>query len=396
MSPSDRSPRYHAFDGLRAAAILLVVLAHAVLPYVSLPRSFNDPQTHVVFEAIGLYLYSFVMQVFFVMAGFYAALLRERRGVRGLIEHRVRRILVPLIPAYLVLVPLTRGAYAFAAEAATTGSLQAGVDVLLLGHWIRWTKAYHLWFLVALLAFTVIGLGLRWSVLTLGRPVADTIRAASRTLFASRWRSLLLTIVIASTMVPAYLVDTGAVSDPWLRVTLLEFFVLGWLLYVNRDLLPTFRRHAWRRVAVATAVLPLAVWATREAFVPPGNPEPVVALVAGITNCVMTGFMTFGVMGVFLAHGDRPSAVARYVSDASYWIYLIHLPLLVGVSGLLSVTPFPAAIKYALTVGSVLPIVFVTYHVGLRAMEAGAIVRPGRSRRTKGMVLDAPTDSPVG
>jgi hypothetical protein len=38
----------------------------------------------------------------------------------------------------------------------------------------------------------------------------------------------------------------------------------------------------------------------------------------------------FGWMGCFVRFFNRPSARARYVADASHWIYVTHLPLVVA------------------------------------------------------------------
>ena len=36
---------------------------------------------------------------------------------------------------------------------------------------------------------------------------------------------------------------------------------------------------------------------------------------------------SYAAIGLFLRFGDRPSKGMRFVSDASYWLYLVHLPL---------------------------------------------------------------------
>ena len=108
--PPAASQRYHSIDNLRAGMILIVMFGHAMLPYLTVPRRFKDPETHVAFDVVVVFLYSFAMPVFFVTAGFSAALLLHRKGIRGLIRSRLRTILLPLLVAYALLSPLTRGA----------------------------------------------------------------------------------------------------------------------------------------------------------------------------------------------------------------------------------------------------------------------------------------------
>jgi glucan biosynthesis protein C len=94
-------------------------------------------------------------------------------------------------------------------------------------------------------------------------------------------------------------------------------------------------------------------------------------MVAGITNSLLAACMTFGLLGVFGARSSRPSALGQYVSNASYWVYLIHYPLVIAAAGLLIVTPFPALLKYLLTLAIVVPIVLASYHFGVRSTRFG-------------------------
>ena len=371
-------PRYHTIDHLRATMISIVIFGHAILPYVTIPRAFKDPQTHIGFDVAAIFLYSFAMPVFFVTAGFSTALLYYRRGGRGLARNRFQRIFLPLVIAYVLLAPLTRAAYQFAKHTALSGSLQGGIDKVLLGDWIDWGKAYHLWFLVSLLLYSALAILLRWAVLRLAGGGAERIRSSSRHLFASRWHSTLLALLMALAMVPAYvLYGTDATTLP-MQLALFAFFLLGWLLYLHRDLLSTFQRQPWRPIAVAIVTLPLAVWSTRTRLMTPDDSQFLIGCVAGITNSVLAAFMTFGLLGIYQAHFDRPSALGRYVSDASYWVYLIHYPLLIAVAGALTVAPLPVVIKYLLTLAIVVPIVLATYHFGVRSTRLGTWLTSGK------------------
>lgn len=369
--------RYHAIDNLRAGMISVVMFGHALLPYLTVPRRFKDPETHLGFDVAAIFLYSFAMPVFFVTAGFTAALLYQRKGVRGLARSRFRTIFLPLIAAYLLVSPLTRGAYAFASEVSVSGSLQAGIDLLLRGDWIRWSKAYHLWFLVSLLLYTALAVCLQWVLRRLLRGRLSRLRATARQLFTSRWRSMLLTLVVACTMIPAYVLHDGDATTLPMQLTLFGFFVLGWLLYLNRDLLASFRHGAWLPIVGALAVLPVAVWSTRERLFAPDDMQFFAGIVAGISNSMLAAFMTFGLLGTFQGRFDkRPSQLGQYLSDASYWIFLIHLPLLIAVAGALSATTLSAFMKYLLTLAVVVPIVFASYQVLVRSTRFGLLLRP--------------------
>lgn len=360
--------------------ISIVMFGHALLPYVTVPRRFKDPATHPAFDVVAMFLYSFAMPAFFVTAGFAAAALHQRRGVQGLALNRLQTIFLPLLAAYLLLSPLTCGAYVFAAEVAASGSIQAGFDMLLLGNWISWSKAYHLWFLAALLLYTALAVFLRWGLLRVVGTRATNVLQATRPLFANRWRSVLLTLIVACTMIPAYVRHDGDATTLPMQATLFGFFVFGWLLYLHRDLLPTFRHGAWRPIAIAVATLPIAAWSTRKRWFAPDEPELIIGAIAGMSNSILATCMTFGLLGIFQGRFDRhPSALGQYVSDASYWIYLIHLPLLIAVSGALSATSLSATTKYLFTIIVVVPIVFASYQICVRSTRFGRFLK-GRKK----------------
>ena len=47
------------------------------------------------------------MPVFFLMSGFFTALLWRRRGLGALLNHRLRRVALPLLIGMFTIVPLT-------------------------------------------------------------------------------------------------------------------------------------------------------------------------------------------------------------------------------------------------------------------------------------------------
>jgi len=203
---------------------------------------------------------------------------------------------------------------------------------------------------------------------------------ATRLLIASRWRPLLLTLGIAVFLVPSHTLHDDDVGKLLILATLFAFFVFGWLLYLHRDLLPTFRHNAWQFVAIAVAALPLVAWSSRIRLLSPDDSAPLVDMVAGMSGSILAAFMTFGLLGLF--HGrceQSPSAFGRYISDASYWVYLIHYPLLIAVAGALSVTALSASTKYLVTVIVVVPIVLASYHFLVRSTPLGAFLK-GRKK----------------
>jgi len=359
--------------------ISIVMFGHALLPYTTFPRAFQDPQTSIGFDIVTIFLYDFAMPAFFLTAGFSTALIYDRKGLRGLWRNRLMRIFVPLLIAYIVLSPITHAAYQFAKEAAATGSLQAGVDKVMLLEWVKPGNAYHLWFLLALILYTVITLGIGWCIARFPGDAAGRLRSASRRFLVSRWHSTLLAAVVFLFLFPAYVTNGADAGTLIGQFALLTFFLVGWALYLHRDLLPTLQDRPWRPVVVALAVAPLAVWSSRLRLFSPDEPQWLISFVAAVGHSIIAAFMSFALLGLYQAYLNRESAIGRYVSNAAYWIYLVHFPLVLGIAGVFAVTSLPAIAKYLFTVGIATPIIWSTYHFAVRHTSFGGASTSSKS-----------------
>lgn len=75
------------------------------------PMPWRDPVTTRVADLLVTWILAFRMPVFFIVAGFFAALLLERRSAGGLLRHRLRRIALQFV---LLGPPLVAAGLAFA------------------------------------------------------------------------------------------------------------------------------------------------------------------------------------------------------------------------------------------------------------------------------------------
>ncbi len=397
--PMDQSAaeagRRHAFDSLRGAMIVAVVLFHAGLPYARQQVVFfQDTHTSFFFDLLDVLLNSFQMPLFFVAAGFFGALLYRERGLNEFVRNRARRVLLPLIVAWLVLVPLTSGAVTFARAAAATNALMPAFEYVSHGRWIRWRPTYHLWFLFALLNFYPIGLLSSWIVSRLGDFRQRAIHETVRRCLASPWRPLMLAVIlgalgtaalaVACLFTPTPFISNHALQRVFLPATIPVFFLLGWALYRQTDVFAPLRRHAWTYVAIGLAVLPIVTWSWHAALRDPAHEAAALLGIAAAGACIMSAFMTFGLLGLFLTYGEKPSAATRYVSDASYWTYLVHLPVVVFIGGLLVPADLPAIAKWSMTLAVTMPLVLLSYQWCVRFTAIGMLLNGRRQVRSRG------------
>ena len=102
--------RRHDLDALRAIAMLLGLVLHAMISF--LPGdgfwAVSDSQSRAYFGVILDAIHGFRMPLFFFLSGYFTMMLYRRRGLRSLLEHRTRRILLPLLVAWMTVVPAMR------------------------------------------------------------------------------------------------------------------------------------------------------------------------------------------------------------------------------------------------------------------------------------------------
>ncbi|WP_165226565.1 acyltransferase family protein [Aquisphaera insulae] len=101
------SERRHDLDALRAFAMLLGIALHACLSFaLGIPWPVQDTQRSGGFVLFFLAVHGFRMPLFFLVSGYFAALLWRRRGPAGLLRNRTLRILIPCLLAMVTINPL--------------------------------------------------------------------------------------------------------------------------------------------------------------------------------------------------------------------------------------------------------------------------------------------------
>ena len=104
-----RTPPNHRHDleALRALAMLLIIGFYGSLAFFDVPWPVRDLQKNEGFGVFFLVVHGFQMPLFFVTSGFFTAMLWRTRGVKGLLEHRLRRVFMPLVFGLITIAPLT-------------------------------------------------------------------------------------------------------------------------------------------------------------------------------------------------------------------------------------------------------------------------------------------------
>ena len=105
--PSANAPtkRRHDLDALRAIAMLLGIVLHAAISFAPIPWAVSDSQQSESYGVLFACIHGFRMPLFFLLSGFFTAMLWRRRGLGGLIRQRLKRIALPLFIGLFTIIP---------------------------------------------------------------------------------------------------------------------------------------------------------------------------------------------------------------------------------------------------------------------------------------------------
>jgi peptidoglycan/LPS O-acetylase OafA/YrhL len=109
-------------DALRAVAMLLGIVLHASLSFFPSYWLVTDCRQNDTFGVVFSAIHGFRMPLFFVMSGYFSAMLLHRRGRGSLVKHRFHRVFLPLLAGMFTIVPLTIGVSTLAMVSAAQKS----------------------------------------------------------------------------------------------------------------------------------------------------------------------------------------------------------------------------------------------------------------------------------
>lgn len=399
MSPPTLSPapaRREGLDALRGISAILVVMLHAAMPYLLQPMPglawpTHDPRPSALVDAVGWAIEGFIMPLFLMLAGLFAAGLCRNLGPKDFLKHRTRRILVPLAFGCVVIVPLDFWVWSlgFLLDGRCTWNhirrmkFPAEIHKNLFG-------LSHLWFLQYLY---LLCLGLAaWAAWRSRQAVTEGHRVP-RTSFprpsaAAEFFAPLLWVVPTAAVLwwePNIVVGFQhsflPVPAKFLHATL--FFLMGvWLDSDDARSRAAGRFGRWWLIpaAVSFAVMLPLIHAHQSATL---------AEVSRVAFAMAAGFfavtMSLGLYGVFL-NIPRCSKGLAYLSEASFWIYLAHHPV-VGLAAIaVARTGWPAELKFAVVTAATVGITLAIYQVGVRYTSIGTLLHGKRKPRP----VDAP------
>jgi peptidoglycan/LPS O-acetylase OafA/YrhL len=395
MPPALSQERYFALDGLRAVMMLLGVVLHSALAYAtwtfSVYSAFHDTAHTVVLTGLAFLIHLFRMPAFFMMAGFFGGLMWHKYGPRAFWQNRVKRVLLPLGLSWVVLFPVTILCAAFTMLGGPPGiahvvqQLHSGAllaqNNLTFFQLVMQLGLIHLWFLYFLMLFYGVTTLLLLGVRRLPQSSKAWVDPAFRWIVSQPAGVLLPAAVSLLTMLPmrpATMAITGIegtnafLPPPTILTAYFVFFGFGWLLFRHKDLLFRLRDRAWASTVLGLGAAGLYAFL----IVHPAAAHAHLVELAAAAPAIW--LLSLGVIGLALRYFGQPTGLFQYLSEASYWVYLAHLPFTLLLPGLLIGLPLPALLKFLLSCAGTAAISLLTYQYWVRATWVGHLLNGRR------------------
>ena len=403
-------PRYHGLDFIRAVMMLLGVVLHTALAFQQQDGLwiYHDPERTPLAGLFVLSIHIFRMPIFFVMAGFFGAMLFTRKGPAIFAGHRFDRIVIPLVIGWFVLYPLLMWAISFAYTYASQPA--AGRSILEVFSTMSWNTdsvaslpdfvaalpdfsedgPMHLWFLYYLVYYYVF-----FALCTLllrkfarGLTLFFNRCVHSISLGALRWFRLPILMVISLPLMFT-MEDVGFdLQMDWIPLwnvlgAYAVYFGVGWVCYHHREIVGSLERFAWARllsglILLAFAMISSIIWywalLEPESVALDDDTLSILFVVNQIVQVLSIWLLVFGLTGVCERMFRKENRTVRYLVDASYWIYLMHLPLTIFIPACFRYWNIDGTIKMFVMMILVTIPLLITYHFLVRGTVLGVVL----------------------
>ncbi|QLF68551.1 acyltransferase family protein [Peteryoungia desertarenae] len=349
----------HEWSAIRAVLMLLGIPYHAAMTYHSrVMWDIHSQETSEFLTLMSGIFVTFRMPAFFVVAGFFAAILLERRKPSQWLANRAVRLGIPFVTGLLLLSPVQLFLIRLADAVSGKTTYPQALDLIHndISHpgsdWIM-----HLWFLPALLIYCV----LLAVIVTPARHLTKTSsaagkpdRSASITLISSP-RAMLSALVAVTVAFEVTLfastsaletMDSGIAAllaraaDPYLRY--IPYFALGVLLFHNRIIADAM---AWKCGITLPAA---AILTALTASLARGYGEPWLEVLHHAAAGAAAILLTAWLIGFANRHWTQPDAKVDRIVDASFTIYLLHHPIIYALATLLMLADWPPMLEFLL------------------------------------------------
>lgn len=373
-------------DNLRALAMLAGVLFHAGLAYSVLLHGFwptADVHPSVIVDIVAWFSHLFRMPLFFLVAGFFTALLVAKRGVYGMLRNRFARVLLPFILFW----PVVYAAMTWLTVHAANNVEHLSPLLVLVKTWMADPTPprapptlMHLWFLPYLMCFCV----LVWVSATLEWTWPSRSLASAHPILLLAFAPLMLVPALASVAAP-FPAPESVFPQWWALLFFGFYFAFGYQLFRHPTLIAEFdgKVHLIAIAAIAAYVIFFCLLQMRDLH----QPKPLLHWLQATQEAYSGFWFTICALAYGKQWLNQNNRFLRYVADASYWVYLIHLPILFAIQYRLLDVELGMPTKFSIATALTLGISFASYHFLVRGTVVGGLLHGKRRYSTHELQL---------
>ncbi len=347
--------RRKEIDWLRVLAVLLLIPFHAAIIFILDPEAImyvKDTAGSDFLNRAVSFVHLFHMPLLFALAGASTCLALQKRTGRQYLVERVKRLLVPVIFGCLALIPpmtyLTRLSLSNRVSywEHYKGFLQ--IDFADLSGYSGTFTPGHLWFILFLFVFSIAGLPLFLSMQS--ERNRDFIKAVSR-FFKHRFTLSLFVIPLSLAAIFSMLGD----KNPFVYFL---FFFLGFLLMTDESYLKTADRDL-----PYLLILLLAFEVIRQTIGHAYSEWSLLWVLYGLMINLSRLLWVLVLIGLGKRFLNRGGRALRYLSEAAYPFYILHMPLTTLAGYYVIRLDSSVALKYSLTIFLAMLATFLCYGI---------------------------------
>ena len=354
--------RYHGLDFVRAMAMILGVVIHTVGSFgadINAGGGSGEYEGSHYNSLIGETIHLFRMQLFFLLAGFFAELVREKRGIKSLMCDRIKRIVLPVLIGLLLMVPFIWALTGWSAGGVYTNTydglswLDRYKTALLWGTFTDRSISpvydlWHFWFVYFLMYYYII----HWLFSFLGEK--DFLFKNNRLLIYLVQNSVskkngffllgILCFPIHYSLQSPLFYPSGFNFQVNELLYYFVYYLFGVYLFKNKSLLGHLSKNCWyylilslpfalaiheptiRHDLMNNVVVDITSWNIAtihiwgEGVLANGYMKVVIVAI----RCTVSWTLCLSFIGLAQRYLSSENKYTRYLADSAYWVYWIH------------------------------------------------------------------------
>ena len=351
-----KTQRIYYLDFIRAIAMIAGIFFHSSLSFLKDPVKhwpIYDEQTSLgIIDLFTWASHRMRMPLFFLVCGYFTFMLLKKYDLKVFIKNRYKKILIPLLISLAVIVPISIDSFIMDTRFAPYAQSR-------LEHF----SLMHLWFLYYLVIFYAL-------ILPIYKKLNDLLTSESKI------KNLLfifgISIAIFSMKDPASINATSSFKpDPVAFAFYFIFFLSGAYFFNNNELFTNLYNKKTKLLFGASFIL-----------------APVTLLFKNqdlniLTNTLTTVFTITSIIVVMEFTKrvfNKESKAIRYISDSSYWLYLIHIPVVVSIQKLTLELNTTKEVKFLITSIATLGVLLASYQLLVRYTIIGTYLHGKRNK----------------